>query len=310
MAISASVREPPMSAIILRSALAVACLAATATVASAQFDVPRPRVILDLSVQEFAAADERFRRNGLSLVDLTAFSAAGGPRYAAVWTDSPRPPRRVALELTADEFRAADEASRRDGLRPVRVAGVRVRGRLRYAGIWERSPGPATRVELGLPVDTVQAVFEGYFDRGFRLAEVSVANLRGEDRYSAIFERAPAAEQISRNRLDRRAYFELFDDLAARGYRLRTVSGCFFEGVDLYAAIWERDGGPPIRARCDLTAAEFAAAEERYAAEGFSTARVSAYSSPGGPVRYAGIWEEAAGPRRVRVLRPPRVPLR
>ncbi|MFT3777924.1 MAG: papain-like cysteine protease family protein [Ottowia sp.] len=112
--------------------------------------------------------------------------------------------------------------------------------------------------------------------------------------FMASWERA-GGTWVARHGLTGAQYQAAFDQYAAQGYRLRTVSGYNVNGTTCYAAIWDKAAGPAWAARHGLTAAQYQAAFDQYAGQGYRLKMVSGYSV-GASARFAAVWEKAAGP--------------
>jgi hypothetical protein len=81
----------------------------------------------------------------------------------------------------------------------------------------------------------------------------------------------------------------------ADGFRLVVVSGYAIGGEARYAAIWQRDPGPPFVARHGMTSAEYQQAFDKNVADGFRLAMVNGYRV-GDQTLYAAIRDKKATP--------------
>ena len=63
----------------------------------------------------------------------------------------------------------------------------------------------------------------------------------------------------------------------------------------LFAAIWQKDGGPAFQARHNLTGAQFQQGLDQLVGEGFRLTYVNGYTVGGEP-HFAAIWEKDGGP--------------
>ncbi len=64
---------------------------------------------------------------------------------------------------------------------------------------------------------------------------------------------------------------------------------------DLFAAIWEKTGGPTFQARHNLTAAQYQQTFDQLVGQGFRLKYVNGYAAGSEP-RFAAIWEKEGGP--------------
>ena len=108
---------------------------------------------------------------------------------AAVWTRDGRP-WRMAHGLTADEMRRRDAARRKEGYRPVDVAGYRADGGDCYAALWSKpAEGEDSRLYVGIPEAEHKA--EGWgplvADKYVPLAYHVLVGADGKRRFSAVW---------------------------------------------------------------------------------------------------------------------------
>ena len=91
--------------------------------------------------------------------------------------------------------------------------------------------------------------------------------------------------------MDGAQYQAEFDAMLKQGFRLQHVAGYTHSAAAVYAAIWNKAGGPEWVARHGLTGAQYQQAFDDFAKQGFRLKEVSGYS-PGGSDHYAAIWEK------------------
>ncbi len=92
-----------------------------------------------------------------------------------------------------------------------------------------------------------------------------------------------------------RDYTLSLDTYARRTYGLRRVNAFQTKRGLRYAAIWQWGAAPPARIQHDMTAGEFRAASELFAAQGHVLAHVGAHATPAG-ARFIALWDKSAGP--------------
>lgn len=160
---------------------------------------------------------------------------------------------------------------------------------------WAAAPEPGWEARHGLSAAQYQATFNTLVGQGYRLLDVSGYDVGGQDRYAAIWERSTGPAWTARHGLSAAQYQATFNQLAGQGYRPVHVCGYTVAGQDLYAAIWEKSGGPAWTARHRLTAAGYQTEFNALAAQGYRLVDVSGYEI-GGQDHYAAIWDKSAGP--------------
>jgi CubicO group peptidase (beta-lactamase class C family) len=152
----------------------------------------------------------------------------------------------------------------------------------------------AWQARHGLTSQQYQDEFNRLVSQGYRLVDVSGYDEGGQARYAAIWEQAPGPAWEARHGLTAAQYQATFDSLVAQGYRLAHVAGYSVQGVDQYAAIWDRSPGPDWQARHGMTPEQYQARFDSLVAEGYRLVRVSGYEVDGGD-RYAALWIKATG---------------
>jgi Bacterial tandem repeat domain 1 len=165
------------------------------------------------------------------------------------------------------------------------------------SGLLIRAAGGAS---TGSPVPDRQATGlarPGTSDVGQALA----GNVGGEVRareealFAAVWEKSSAPAFQAWYNLTAAAYEQKTGELAREGFRLRALNGYAGGGEALFAAIWEKDAGPAIEARYNLTAAQYEQTSGQLAREGFRLLTLSGYAA-GAEARFAAIWEKSSGP--------------
>ncbi|WP_335374105.1 hypothetical protein [Bacillus pseudomycoides] len=164
-----------------------------------------------------------------------------------------------------------------------------------YAAIWEKRDGPVWQARHGLTAEQYQRTFNELVAQGYRLIYISGYTVQGQDYYAAIWEKRGGPEWQARHGLTAEQYQRTFNELVAQGYRLIHVSGHTNDGIDRYAAIWEKRGGPEWQARHGLTAEQYQRTFNELVAQGYRLIQVSGYGS-NGIGRFAAIWDKSGGP--------------
>jgi hypothetical protein len=115
------------------------------------------------------------------------------------------------------------------------------------------------------------------------------------DHYAAIWSKHDAGAWVARHGLSADAYQAEFNKNSAEGYRLISVDGYEVGGQARYAAIWRKASGSAWVARHGLSSADYQAAFDKNAADGYRLTWVNGYTVQG-QAQYAAIWEKSSGP--------------
>ncbi|WP_255258783.1 hypothetical protein [Bacillus pseudomycoides] len=215
--------------------------------------------------------------------------------YAAIWEKRDGPVWQARHGLTAEQYQRTFNELVAQGYRLIYISGYTVQGQDYYAAIWEKRGGPEWQARHGLTSSQYQQTFNELVAQGYRLIRVSGYGSGGQDRYAAIWEKRGGPEWQARHGLTAEQYQRTFNELVAQGYRLIHVSGHTNDGIDRYAAIWEKRGGPEWQARHGLTAEQYQRTFNELVAQGYRLIQVSGYGS-NGIGRFAAIWEKSGGP--------------
>jgi hypothetical protein len=195
--------------------------------------------------------------------------------------------------LTSAQYQAAFNQYVAQGYRLRTVSGYRVGTSTRFAAIFDKVAGPAWAARHGLTGTQYQQAFDQYAAQGYRLKMVNAYAVGTTPRFAAVWEKKAGPAWTARHGLTGAQYQQAFDDLKAQGYRLRWVS-TYVHGAQLrYAALWDKSSGVAWVARHGLEEADFRAAAQGYAAQGYDLVCGNA-ATLGGQDRYTALWEKRA----------------
>ncbi|MGA9848008.1 MAG: serine hydrolase [Roseiarcus sp.] len=194
--------------------------------------------------------------------------------------------------LSAADYQKAFDDFGKDGFELASVSGYLVNGELRYAALW-RKPASAEpwAARHGLSAADFQKAIDDLAKDGLSLAYVDGYEVGGTPLFAGIWRKSAAGFPVVKLAMDGAQYQAEFDAMKTEGFRLQHVAGYTHSGAAVYAAIWNKAGGPEAVARHGLTGAEYQQAFDGLAKQGFRLKEVSGYS-PGGVDHYAAIWEK------------------
>lgn len=147
----------------------------------------------------------------------------------------------------------------------------------------------STVERYGITSGNYQRVFDELVGQGYRLIRV-VGHGGQEPTYDSVWTNDAGPQWEARHSMTSANYQSTFDNLVNQGYRLTWVSGYGSGGSPLYAAIWEKRGGPAWEARHGLTSSGYQRTSDDLSANGYRQTCVSRYNV-GGETLYAAIWE-------------------
>lgn len=148
----------------------------------------------------------------------------------------------------------------------------------------------------GMSSSSYQSEFDKQNNRGYRLQYISGYNSSGSAKYNAIWEKKSGSALSARHGMTANAYQQEFDSHLSQGFRLKLVNGYTVNGIDYYAAIWDKSPGPALWvARHGLTSNQYQSVFNQYVSQGYRLVHVSGYGTAGAE-RFAGIWHKTNGP--------------
>ena len=146
----------------------------------------------------------------------------------------------------------------------------------------------------GLTSAQYQAEFNKWVGLGYRLTYVSGYQQNSQARYAALFEKSSSPAWIARHGMTSAQYQQEFNTHVANGYRLVLVNGYTVQGVNYFAAIWDKGSGGAWIARHNMTSAQYQQEFNTHVANGYRLVHVSGYGSSS--ERYAALWRKVSGP--------------
>ncbi|MDT0453113.1 serine hydrolase [Streptomyces hesseae] len=147
-----------------------------------------------LTGDEYQALFNDLSSQGFRLRCVSPYEDQNGERFACVWDRYAGPAWEARHGLTAQEYQDEFDAQNQHGFRLVRVVGYSIGGQIRYAGIWEQSPGHPGKAAHGVAHDDYQGQFDANVAAGLRLVDVSGSMDGGSARYTTIWESTPETD--------------------------------------------------------------------------------------------------------------------
>jgi CubicO group peptidase (beta-lactamase class C family) len=147
----------------------------------------------------------------------------------------------------------------------------------------------------GMTSAQYQVKFNDLVSRGFRLRQVSGYAVDNQDLYAAIWEKVSGPAWEAHHGMTSDQYQAKFNELVGKGLRLKNVSGYAVNGMDLYAAIWDKSSGGPWEAHHRMTSDQYQVKFNDLVSRGFRLRQVSGYAVDKQDL-YAAIWEKVSGP--------------
>jgi CubicO group peptidase (beta-lactamase class C family) len=172
------------------------------------------------------------------------------------------------------------------------VSGYLDNGALRYAALW-RKPASAEpwAARHGLSTADFTKAIDDLAKDGLSLIYVDGYEVGGTPLFAGIWRKSAAGLPVVKLGMNDAHYEAELESMHKAGFSLQYVAGYTHSGVALYAAIWNKAGGPDPAERHNLTGPQYQLAFDDFAKQGYRLKEVSGYS-PGGVDHYAAIWEK------------------
>jgi CubicO group peptidase (beta-lactamase class C family) len=154
-----------------------------------------------LTAGQYQAVFDQLVEGGYRLRCVSGYEVAGEARYAAIWDRYAGPPWQARHGLDSAAYQSEFDRLVGEEFRLIQVSGYPVGSTIRFAAIWEQSPGHSWRARHGIAAATYQAEFDAEVRRGYRLVDVSAYAAGSTEAYTTIWEDAgpdePSADAVS-----------------------------------------------------------------------------------------------------------------
>ncbi|MFJ5221413.1 serine hydrolase [Streptomyces sp. NPDC088400] len=147
-----------------------------------------------LTGPEYQSLFDDLSHQGFRLRCVSPYADAGGERFACVWDRYAGPAWNARHGMSADEYQREFDTQREHGFRLIRVVGYPSGGDIRYAGIWEQSPGHPGAAAHGIAHSDFQHHFDTNTAAGLRLVDISGSRAGGSATYTTVWESTPEAD--------------------------------------------------------------------------------------------------------------------
>jgi CubicO group peptidase (beta-lactamase class C family) len=140
-----------------------------------------------LTAEQYQAAVNDMTKQGYGLSHVSAFSAGGQPRFAAIFEKGS--PAWVARHgLSAADYQKAFNDFTKQGYRLKVVSGYKQGNSDRYAAVWIKSAGPHWSARHGIAGVNYQAVFDNYLYQSYQPRYIEAFNSASGVRFNGLWE--------------------------------------------------------------------------------------------------------------------------
>ncbi|CAF1265085.1 unnamed protein product [Adineta steineri] len=228
------------------------------------------------------------------LLYISGYTVSNEERFAAYFEKSSGPSQICRHGMNSSQYQQAFDDATTKKYNLVLVNGYTdSNGDDKYVAIWEKPVGsaPSLVARHGMTTEQYQKEFNDWTGKGFRLTHVSGYAYKNSARYAAIFEKVTNSPTWSaRHGLTANQYQAEFNAQTKAGFVLVLVSGYFVNGIDYYAAIFEKKASYPWIARHAMSSKTYQGEFTNNHYQGYRLKVICGYAK-GNTDLYAAIWE-------------------
>lgn len=174
---------------------------------------------------------DRFTREGFKLRNISAYSEAGKPRFAATW-DKSRDGAIVAKHgMSGSQYQREFNRLTDEGYRLTDISGYEDQGKIRFAAKWTKKSGPGWRAHHNLSKAAFWQKVGEYQRQGFKVANISAYNIGQRVYFAAIWEKARDTAQYIELELN---FVEAAERYQTPGYHVVDMSGYQGNGASAF----------------------------------------------------------------------------
>jgi hypothetical protein len=153
-------------------------------------DSPEVEARHDISGDDYRKLYAELTNKGYRPQRVSGFAVGKETRYATIWEKAPKGAEwHTRRDLTADQYQEVFDEQLKKGNRLIQVCGYTIDGQVRFAGVWEKSPGQNWHAHHGLSAKDYETTTARLKEKGFRPVQVSGFAVGKEVRYSGVWVR-------------------------------------------------------------------------------------------------------------------------
>lgn len=248
----------------------------------------------NLSSAQFSQKFQEYSDKGYLVTDFDAQPVGNSARYSMVLRKNPDN-RKWALHrnLTSQEFGNRWQELADKGYRLLDFESYTINGARRYAGVWVKNKeGYAWSSKRNMTSTQYGTYFQEQKDKGFRMIDMEAYSTSNGTRYASVWVKDNTGILWAQLRnMSRATYNQEVTSRLNAGYVMVDYESYQVNGVQKYAAIWEKRSGFAQQIRTNLTYLEFSNRWREYRDKGFRLVDFERYTTSNG-TRYGGIWIE------------------
>ncbi|HEV7892792.1 MAG TPA: peptidoglycan DD-metalloendopeptidase family protein [Pyrinomonadaceae bacterium] len=206
------------------------------------------------------------------------FRPEGGVKWAAVHG------------LTGAQYQEAFDKNKAAGYKLRQVDSYLSGNQVRYAAVFVKDAGPAIVAYHGVSADEHQKKFDELTAGPWKPKNISVVSVGGQRFYTALYENLGAGvSSMAKSFMTPAEYQQQFNENKEKGRHLVYLNAYEHQGQPRFTAIWNSTPSGGLKARHDMTGAQYQDEWEAARKTGLLTRAVTGYED-GGSLRFAAFW--------------------
>ncbi|OJJ14900.1 hypothetical protein BKI52_40815 [marine bacterium AO1-C] len=243
---------------------------------------------------QFNQKFHEYSNKGYMVIDFDARPIGSSARYSMILRkNTDNRGWNLYYNLTSSEFSQRWNEMSGKGYRLLDQESYTINGVQRYAGVWvQNKEGYLWASYRNKTAAEYSTIFQDKKSEGYRITDIEAYNVNGNIRYAAIWVKNTEGIVWAQQRdMSRTTYVAEAQTKISQGYVMVDYESYQIDGVQKYAAIWEKRSGYAYHSKTNLTALEFANRSREYRDKGFRLVDYEQYATSDG-TRYGGIWLE------------------
>ncbi len=227
----------------------------------------------------YQALWDEARNCGYRLVWVDGYTDNGAPEFNLIFRPNPSGISwRSHRSMSGAEYQQRFDEYGGQDFRLTHVDSYLVGNSIRYAAVWEKSPGPQTVAYHGLNTAQHEARLDELVAAGYRPRVITPVSLGGVRRITALYQKTAVGSFEARSFLTPSEYQATFNANSEAGHRFVYLNAYTHDGAPRFAAIWWARPAVSTRAQHGLTFSRYQTAWSANLSAGISRGRSPAIS--------------------------------
>ncbi|WP_373518926.1 hypothetical protein [Pricia sp.] len=242
-----------------------------------------------IPAKKYQAEIDKIWTCGFNPYWIDAFDVKGKTYFNVIFRPSSGAAWKTRHGMSGNGYQKRFDTFKEAGYRLTLVDSCISQGKVRYAAIWIKSPGPSIHAYHDAPENWHRDKFKELTKKGWVPVNVSCVSIGGERKITALYEKKNVGGFKLKSRMSLGQYQNLFDQYKEKGFELVYINGNIHNNKPTLSGIWYKN--PPFTAyvaKHNMTSAEYQNEYIKKKAGGWSTRCVTGYEDSGS--KFGAIW--------------------